>query len=277
MKRSLFAAIGLLAGIPACSGAATEPYEYGIVELPAQEADIDNPRARFDALRDLAQERAAGEAGDTEGAFRSATYFGADADSLLAYAITPEKGVFYYLPPGPYPVSGNSMRAMPDPVPVCRFVVDWKKLPDAPIVASSREIEFLTKDCEPFDRSAYPPPEPIATDSDITLIPADPVDGHPVTLVSADSSSRFDNGRALGMAFQAGNMVLAQAVPLTVNGRELVAGISTSGEVSLLIESSFLNSRQRCILSGIEWSDLGIVLLRTDAERSCSSAAKSGN
>ena len=266
--------IALLAGLSACSGAASEPYEYEIVELPGGGADIDNPRAPYDALRDLAQERAAKEAGDSENAYRDATYFGADADSLLAYAITPSKGVFYYLPPGPYPREGNVMLALPEVVPVCRFVVEWAQAPGAPLIGSMEDIDLVSEDCVPFEASDYPI-DPVDKDSALTLIEAEPVEGKRVSVaVSASRYSRFDDVRALSLAVEAGGAQLVQSVPLNANGNTLLAGISDQGDVSLLIESRRLKRGQRCIVSGLEWSDLGNTLLRIAAERSCEAAAK---
>ncbi|QZD96169.1 hypothetical protein [Qipengyuania gelatinilytica] len=266
--------IALLAGLSACSGAASEPYEYEIVELPGGGADIDNPRAPYDALRDLAQERAAEEAGDSENAYRDATYFGADADSLLAYAITPSKGVFYYLPPGPYPREGNVMLALPEVVPVCRFVVEWAQVPGAPLIGSMEDIDLVSKDCVPFEASDYPL-DPVDKDSTLTLIEAEPVEGKRVSVaVSASRNSRFDDVRALSLAAEAGGAQLGQSVPLNANGNTLLAGISDQGDVSLLIESRRLKRGQRCIVSGLEWSDLGDTTLRIAAERSCEAAAK---
>lgn len=276
--RPVSPAIALLAGLSACSGAASEPYEYEIVDLPGGGADIDNPRAPYDALRDLAQERAAEEAGDGENAYRDATYFGADADSLLAYAITPSKGVFYYLPPGPYPREGSVMLALPEVVPVCRFVVEWAEVPGAPLIGSMEDIDLVSKDCVPFEATDYPPHEPVDEDSAITLIEAEPVEGKRVSVaVSASRNSRFDDVRALSLAVEAGGAQLAQSVPLNANGNTLLAGISDQGDVSLLIESRRLKRGQRCIVAGLEWSDLGDKSMRIAAERSCEAAIKDRN
>lgn len=274
MIRPIFSAIALLAGLSACSGAASEPYEYEIVELPGGGADIENPRAPYDALRDLAQDRAADEAGDAENAYRDSAYFGADSDSLLAYAITPSKGVFYYLPPGPYPREGNVMLALPEVVPVCRFVVELAEVPGAPLIGSMEEIDLVSKDCVPFDATDYPP-EPIDKDSALTMIEAEPVEGKRVSVaVSASRNSRFDDVRAMSLAVEAGGEKLAQAVPLNANGKTLVAGITDQGDVSLLMESWRLKRGQRCIVSGLEWSDLSDKSMRSAAERSCETAVK---
>ena len=270
MKLTFFA-IAVLAGLLACTEASSEPHDYGIVELPGGAAEIDNPGAQYDALRDLAFERAAEEAGDRANAYRNGTYFGADSDSLLVYAITPVKGVFYHLPVGPYPKNGNTIITLPDVMPVCRFEVRWAEVTTGPFIADMEEIDLVSKDCVPLNAQDYPM-DPIDKDSALTLIEAAPVNGNPVNaVISADKFARFDHVRALATVLEADGARLVRTVPLKWGH---LAGISDHGDVSVLIQSAFLERGQRCVVSGLDWSDLNDGRMRIAAERSCETAAR---
>lgn len=253
-------------------------YSYLIVELPTNGASIDDPNKPYRELWEATSLRAAEEAlvGSTVStAFRGGTFFGRDSDSYLAYAITPERGVFYYLPPGPYPPKGASILALPDKVQACRLEIDWSKIDQPAALSNMALLDFISKDCEPFGPDDYAPEE-VSPDQDLTIQTSSLKSGQSVSLVSSNlRSGLFDTEKALSSVMVADGRKLRHTIPLAgINEPDLVAGISDTGTVYLAIEDVWLRFNQRCVLVAGDWANVSDARLRISAGGECQREAR---
>lgn len=254
----------------------TSGYSYGMVELPTNGASIDNPNKPYRELWEATSSRAAEEAlvdSTVSTAFRGGTFFGRDSDSYLAYAITPERGVFYYLPPGPYPLKGGPILALPDKVQACRLEIEWSKIDQPDAISNMRSLDFVSRDCEPFGTDDHVAEE-VSPDQELTIQASSLKSGQSVSLVSSNlRSGLFDTTKALSAVMVADGRKLIHTVPLAgINEPNLVAGVSDIGTVYLAIESGRFN--QRCVLAADDWANVNDSRLRISARGECRRVAQ---
>lgn len=84
------------------------------------------------------------------------------------------------------------------------------------------------------------------------------------------ATSQRATKEALTKALNADGRKLKHIIPLAgINERELVAGISDTGSVYIVIEGYWLSFNQRCVLAGDEWATVSEGRLRRLAEAAC--------
>ena len=283
MHRRILLAFLLSCGLCACgqgADAADSAYSYAIVELPAPPRSIEDPNEPYRNLRQGVRQRAATEAianSDFEEAFVNTTFFGASSDRVMVSAITPERGVYYFLPPGPYPVDGGAMLTLPDPVPVCRMIIEFDALQSGPIVPDINMLEFPDEGCKPVEQST----EHLVRAGTATYqVSGEARDGDLIaTFVRESSGGRiFDAAAGLSFLLAERQEVLARVVPLAgINEASVAAGFSQIGKMYLVLQSSHMWDKERCVIEGVRWTDLEVDVrsrlpfLCNDAKRSASS------
>lgn len=187
----------------------------------------------------------------------------------MVYAITPERGVFYYLPPGPYPLDGNVMSELPDTIKACRLQVEWERLEQYPYIDRMKTLEFVSKDCEPFEPQTGIPEEQ-RPEQKLELRESSR-GNHSVSLVTSTiRSGLFDVVGALAQAAEADGTRLSSTIPLAgINEDEILAGLTDDGSIYLLLEGSWLEYNQRCVLAVANWSDASEYRVRADSLDIC--------
>lgn len=279
MKRRILAGLSVFATLMSgCANAQsdTSAYAFELVELPTNGPSIDDPNRSYRELRQATFLRAEQEVLDqseVSEAYRGGTYFGRHSDSFLVYAITPERGVFYYLPPGPYDPQSNAVLALPDTIEACRLEIEWAKLDHYPLITDMASLHFVSKDCQPFDPEEYLS-EDMGSRQLFEIESA--TDDASVSLVTSSmSSGAFDIANAISMVMAKDGRELARTVPLAgINEQSITAGLASDGSVYLLQEGSWLSFRQRCVFHIGEWANVTDLGLRREAEQACTRIAR---
>ena len=256
----------------------TSAYSFELVELPTNSPSIDDPNRSYRELRQATFLRAEQEVLDqsqVSAAYRGGTYFGRHSDSFLVYAITPERGVFYYLPPGPYDPNSNVVLALPDTIEACRLEIEWEKLDHYPLIADMASLHFVSKDCQPFDPEEHLSEE-MEAGQQFEIESASATGESSTRLVTSSMrSGAFDVANAISAVMAEDQRELNRTVPLAgINEHSLIAGLAEDGSVYLLLEGPWLSFRQRCIFHVGEWANVTDLALRRDAEQACTRIAR---
>ena len=258
----------LLAFLPPCAlfacgqpdaNAADRAYNYELIELPAPPRSIEDPNEPYRNLRQTVRHRASAEAvagGDFEGAFVNSTFFGEASDRVMISAITPERGVYYFLPPGPYPVDGGTMLTLRDPVSVCRMTIEFDALQGGPIISDIGMLEFPDKRCKPFEQGIAGSAQAGRATYQVSGEARD--EGLIATFVRESGGGQvFDAAAGLSSLLARRHEVLARVIPLAgINEPNVAAGFSRTGEMYLVLRSHRMKDKERCVIEGARWTDL---------------------
>lgn len=229
-----------------------------------------NPNEPYRQLVRSLRDRAAKEAGDDKfQAVMDGRHWGPRGQRQLISAVTPSKGVFYFTEYGPdHEVSGGgaTVTKRRDRLNVCRFTVDWEKLPGGPYAPGLLWVgrAFPSIDCKP------PPAEEVARLAEqrrqserasYRIEAAGSTAGLKAAVVREEwrlgdhgPKPPLDVGRAietvLGKAGQ-----LASAVPVS---HDIPAYARTrSGRQLFALAEQFEQWQQRtCVVEGLGWADV---------------------
>lgn len=253
-------------------------YAYEMVELQTNGSSIEEPLRPYKELWEATTLRAEQEVlkqSNVSKAYRGSTYFGRHSDSYFVYAITPERGVFYYLPPGPYDPKSNTVLALPEKIEACRLEIEWAKLEKHPYLDGMASIRFVSRDCQPFPPEDFWVEE-IEVGQQFEVEPSELTGKKPANLVTSSMrSGAFDVPNAIARVMKEDGRKLDRTIPLAgINEKNLVAGIANDGSVYLSLESTWLSYKQRCIFNVGTWEKLAETALLRDAESTCSRIAR---
>tara|TARA_B100000678_G_scaffold218811_1_gene186167 strand:- start:2103 stop:2945 length:843 start_codon:yes stop_codon:yes gene_type:complete len=249
-------------------------YAFELVELPTNGPSVDDPNRSYRELWEATSLRAEQEVLDqseVSAAYLGRTYFGGHSDSVLVYAITPERGVFYYLPPGPYDPQSNAVLTLPDRIEACRLEIEWAKLDQYPFIDDLGSLHFVSKDCQPFDPEEYLS-EDVEAGQQFEIESESATGEASARLVTSSiRSGDVDVANAISAVMAEDGRELARTVPLAgINEYDVTAGLASDGSVYLLSsKGSSLSFTQRCVFDIGEWANVSDSDLRLEAERAC--------
>ena len=248
-------------------------YMYKMVELSTDGGSVVDPNQPYRELWEATALKAENEILRESGvskAYRGATYFGRHSDSYMVYAITPDRGIFYYLPPGPYGTKTNVVFALPRKLEACRLEIEWAKVDQYPWINGMASLQFVSKDCQPFPPEEYWAEE-MEPGQSFNVKTSESDEEMPVRLVNSSMrSGTFDVAGALAEVLKSDSKRLDQIVPLAgINEDDLIAGIADDGTVYLLMEGWPLSYNQRCVFSIGNWDNIANASALIEAQRTC--------
>lgn len=244
-------------------------YSFGMVELALpQVANSSDSSAQFRALKEMMWDRSAAEAkvGSRTIAHKGGTPLGPNGEKMLVFAITPQRGVFYILPIGPYPRSGNRIAQLPTRVASCRVEIEFAKLKSGPIIGKLSDLPFPDLDCH--DASGQPA-QTQAPGSRYQFGPVQSVGSLKFSLLSAQGSSALDPAKALALWLSKRHDSLILMIPFSGGyGKQMAFAQSRRGR-TFVVMGDLSNPRSRaCLVEGLSWNDIAGDLA-IPAERGC--------
>ena len=243
------------------SPALAEPgYSYETVQVPMPAVSVrGDPAAPFRALSDLAWQRSAREA--LKGTRLGTAYQGGSplgrGGLMVVFSITPQRGVFYIMPNGPYPLSGGGMVPVPTAAKACRMVVKWSALGGGPIVSRLDRLTFPDSDCKvpAADPDFIMPQSPMS--AHFSAGPGKRIGAATLSLLTLHGGiGLFDPARPFAALLKAQGDSLAMMIPLNgLAGQEVVYARSKKGRTFVLIEDQ-TNSLRTCLIEGLSWAQI---------------------